>query len=154
MRNGELFIAGRLKDLIVIDGRNLYPHDIEMTVEQSHAALRPGCCVAFSVDISDEEHLIVAAELERHYQPEPGRLNGKSRNYADGSHPNGRSPADLNAVVRAIRRAVAEEHDVRVHAVVLLRVGSIPKTPSGKVQRRVCEASFLDGTLEHCAKNE
>jgi acyl-CoA synthetase (AMP-forming)/AMP-acid ligase II len=55
---------------------------------------------------------------------------------------------DLDAVVRAIRRTVAEEHDVRAHAVVLLRAGSIPRTPSGKVQRRVCKASFLDGTLD------
>ena len=51
-------------------------------------------------------------------------------------------------MVRAIRRAVAEEHDVRVHTVVLLRAGRIPKTPSGKVQRRACQASFLNGTLE------
>ena len=63
------------------------------------------------------------------------------------AHPNGRLPLDVEAVVRAIRRAVAEEHDVRVHAVVLLRAGSIPKTPSGKVQRRACQASFLNGTL-------
>jgi len=50
-------------------------------------------------------------------------------------------------VVRALRRAVAEEHDVRVHAAVLLKAGSLPKTPSGKVQRNVCQASFLNGTL-------
>jgi acyl-CoA synthetase (AMP-forming)/AMP-acid ligase II len=55
---------------------------------------------------------------------------------------------DVEAVVRAIRRAVAEEHDVRVYTVVLARAGSIPKTPSGKVQRRACQASFLEGTLD------
>lgn len=154
LRDGELFVTGRLKDLIIIGGRNLYPHDIELTVEQSHAAVRPGCCVAFSVDVADEERLIIAAEIERRYQPERHQLNGALRDCSHGSHPNGRSPADLDAVVRAIRRAVAEEHDVRVHAVVLLRAGSIPKTPSGKVQRRACEARFRDGTLENCAKNE
>ncbi len=154
LRDGELFVTGRLKDLIIIGGRNLYPHDIELTVEQSHAAVRPGCCVAFSVDVADEERLIIAAEVERRYQPELRQLNGESRDNSHASNQNGRSPADLDAVSRAIRRAVAEEHDVRVHAVVLLKAGSIPKTPSGKVQRRVCEARFRDGTLKQCAKSE
>lgn len=153
LRDGELFVTGRLKDLIIIAGRNLYPHDIELTVEQSHAAVRSGCCAAFSVDVTDEERLIVAAEVERRYQPERHPPNGGSRDDSHGSHPNGRSPADLDAVVRVIRRAVAEEHDVRVHAVVLLRAGGIPRTPSGKVQRRLCEARFRDGTLEHCTTN-
>jgi len=123
LRDGELFVTGRLKDLIIIGGRNLYPHDIELTVEQSHATVRSGGSVAFSVDLVDEERLIVAAEVER------------------------RQPHDLDDVVRAIRRAVAEEHDVRVHSVVLLKTGGIPRTPSGKIQRRVCEARFRDGTL-------
>jgi acyl-CoA synthetase (AMP-forming)/AMP-acid ligase II len=153
LRDGELFVTGRLKDLIIIGGRNLYPHEIELTVEQSHAAVRPGGCVAFSVDIADEERLIVAAEIERRYQPERYHLNGESRDYAHGSHLNGRTSAHPDAVVRDIRRAVADEHDVRVHAVVLLRAGGIPKTPSGKVQRRVCVTRFRDGTLEHSAKN-
>jgi acyl-CoA synthetase (AMP-forming)/AMP-acid ligase II len=154
LRDDELFVTGRLKDLIIIGGRNLYPHDIELTVEQSHAVVRPGCCVAFSVDVADEERLIIAAEVERRYQPERHQLNGESRDYSNGNHSNGRSPADLDAVMRAIRRAVAEEHDVRVHAVVILKAGGIPKTPSGKVQRHVCEARFRDGTLEHSAKNQ
>ena len=154
LRDGELFVTGRLKDLIIIGGRNLYPNDIELTVEQSHAAVRPGCSVAFSVDVADDERLIVAAEVEPHYQPQRHQLNGASRDSSHASHPNGRSPADLDAVSRAIRRAVAEEHDVRVHAVVLLKAGGIPKTPSGKVQRRICETRFLDGTLEQRAKSE
>src|SRR5271157_2787439 len=148
LRDGELFVTGRLKDLIIIGGRNLYPNDIELTVEQSHAAVRSGGCVAFSVEITDDERLIVAAEIERRYQLEQHNHNGESRDVSNGNGQNRRSPADLDAVSRAIRRAVAEEHDVRVHAVVLLRAGSIPKTPSGKVQRRVCEARFRDGTLD------
>jgi acyl-CoA synthetase (AMP-forming)/AMP-acid ligase II len=142
LKDGELFVTGRLKDLIIIGGRNLYPHDIELTVEQGHPAIRSACCAAFSVDVADEERLIVVAELERRYQPERHQLNGAAR-----SHPNGR-PLDVEEVTRAIRRAVAEEHDVRVHTVVLLRAGSIAKTPSGKVQRRACKASFLSGTLD------
>lgn len=161
LKDGELFVTGRLKDLIIIAGRNLYPHDIELTVEQSHPAIRSGCCAAFSVDVADEERLIVAAEVERHYLPlERDHHNGAIHNGAahngaghngasnDGAaHGNGRLLLNAEAMVRAIRRAVAEEHDVRVHAAVLLKAGSLPKTPSGKVQRNVCQAGFLNGTL-------
>jgi acyl-CoA synthetase (AMP-forming)/AMP-acid ligase II len=144
LKDGELFVTGRLKDLIIIGGRNLYPHDIELTVEQSHPAIRPGCCAAFSVDVADEERLIVTAEVERRYQPaDRCPQDGEAR-----SHPKVRPRLDVEAVVRSIRRAVAEEHDVRVDTVVLLRTGRIPKTPSGKVQRRACRAGFLDGTLD------
>jgi len=155
LRDGELFITGRLKDLIIIGGRNLYPHDIELTVEQSHPALRPGCSVAFAVDSTDEERLIVVAEVERRYQPSQARqVSDESCENSNGNHLNGRTPVDLGVVTRAIRRAVAEEHDVRVHEVVLLRAGAIAKTPSGKVQRRLCEARFRDGTLENLAKTD
>ena len=68
MKDGELFVTGRLKDLIIISGRKLYPQDIELTVEQSHPALRPACCAAFSVDGVGEEQLIVVAEIEPRYQ--------------------------------------------------------------------------------------
>jgi acyl-CoA synthetase (AMP-forming)/AMP-acid ligase II len=130
IKESELFVTGRLKDLIIISGRKLYPQDIELTVEQSHPALRPASCAAFSVDGIGEEHLIVVAEIEPRYQP------------------SARQSLDVEAVTRAIRRAVAEEHDVRVHTVVLLRAGRIPKTTSGKVQRHACRASYLKGTLE------
>jgi acyl-CoA synthetase (AMP-forming)/AMP-acid ligase II len=144
LKDGELFVTGRLKDLIIIGGRNLYPHDIELTVEQSHPAIRPGCCAAFSVDVADEERLIVTAEVERRYQAaDRYPQDGEARSY-----PKARPLLDVEAVVRSIRRAVAEEHDVRVYTVVLLRTGRIPKTPSGKVQRRACQARFLDGTLD------
>jgi acyl-CoA synthetase (AMP-forming)/AMP-acid ligase II len=144
MKNGELFVTGRLKDLIIIGGRNLHPEDIEMTVEQSHPAVRPACCAAFSVDGSDGEQLIIAAEVEPRYLP--AIRNAPHRD--PGAHSRARLPLDVAAVVRAIRRAVAEEHDVRVRTVVLLRAGRIPKTTSGKVQRYACQASFLKGTLE------
>jgi len=144
LKDGELFVTGRLKDLIIIGGRNLYPHDIELTVEQSHPAIRLGCCAVFSVDVADEERLIVAAEVERRYQPAARYpQDGEARSDAKV-----RPLLDVEALVRCIRRAVAEEHDVRAYKVVLLRAGRIPKTPSGKVQRRACQASFLDGTLD------
>jgi acyl-CoA synthetase (AMP-forming)/AMP-acid ligase II len=143
VKDGELFVTGRLKDLIIISGRNLYPQYIELTVERSHPALRPASCAAFSVDDNGEEKLIIAAEVEPRYQAAVcNPTNGEAR-----AGLNGRLPLDVESVVRAIRRAVAEEHDVRAHKVVLLRAGRIPKTTSGKVRRHACQASFLQGTL-------
>ena len=122
--DGELFVTGRLKDLIIIRGVNHYPQDIEQTVQSSHPALRPGAGAAFSVDAGEEERLVVVHEVER-----------SQRN------------SDLAEVTGAIRRAVTEEHEVDVHAVLLIRPASIPKTSSGKIQRRGCRTAFLEGTL-------
>ena len=144
VKDGELFVTGRLKDMIIISGRNLYPQDIELTVEHCHPAIRPACCAAFSVDNAGEEQLVVAAEIEPRYQ----LVDKKQPDDEARARPSRRSPLDADVVVRAIRRAVAEEHDARVHAVVLLRAGRIPKTTSGKVQRHACQVGFLKGTLE------
>jgi acyl-CoA synthetase (AMP-forming)/AMP-acid ligase II len=128
-KDGELFITGRLKDLIIIDGRNHYPQDIELTVEESHPALRPNCSAAFSVDAEGIERLVIVAEVAREYLP-------------------GRSQVlDVEAVTRAVRQAVSEQHGVPVHDFVLVRTGSISKTTSGKIQRRACRAGYLAGTL-------
>lgn len=126
LKDGELFITGRLKDLIIIRGRNHYPQDIELTVEQSHPTLRPSYGAVFSVEIEGEERLIVTQEVERQFL----------RNL------------DVDQVVDIIRQAVAEHHELEVYAILLLRTGSIHKTSSGKIQRQACRASFLDGSLE------
>lgn len=125
MQDGELFVTGRMKDLIIIRGRNYYPHDIELTVEQSHPSLRPGGGAAFSIDLNGAEQLIVAQEVERQHL----------RNL------------DSQAVIEAIRQAVSEHYDLRVHAVSLLKTGSMPKTSSGKIQRHACRTGFLNGDL-------
>jgi acyl-CoA synthetase (AMP-forming)/AMP-acid ligase II len=141
IHNGELFITGRLKDLIIIDGRNHYPQDIETTIEQSHAAIRAGCVAAFSVTVGSEERLVAVAEVERSFL---SALRKGATNPADSTKP----AADIPTVVGAIRRAIAERHDIRVHAVVLLKTGYIPKTSSGKIQRHACRAGFIAGTLD------
>jgi acyl-CoA synthetase (AMP-forming)/AMP-acid ligase II len=125
-QDGELFITGRIKDLMIIQSRNHYPQDIEMTVEQSHPALRPSSGAAFSIVFAEQEKLVVTHEIERSYL----------RNL------------NLNEVIGAIRRAVAEEHDLQVYTVLLLKIGGIPKTSSGKVQRRACRERFLAGSLD------
>ena len=125
-QDGELFITGRLKDVIIIRGQNHYPHDIELTVEASHPALRPGCGAAFTIENKGQERLIVVHELERSYLR---KLN-------------------VEEVVRNIRKAVTTQHDLQVYATVLVKTGSIPKTPSGKIQRYACRAGFLTGNLK------
>ncbi|MEH2007058.1 condensation domain-containing protein [Nostoc sp.] len=123
LHNGELFITGRAKDLIIIRGRNLYPQDIELTVERSHLSLRSGSGAAFSIEVQKEERLVVVQELEFRAKP------------------------NLEEVIAAIRQTVAEEHEVQVYAVVLIKPGTIPKTSSGKIQRRATRAEFLAGEL-------
>lgn len=133
----ELFVVGRLKDLIIIDGRNLYPQDIEHTVEKSHAQLRPNGCAAFSVDQQGREYLVVVAELE------PGLLR-ELRN-DDGTGARERKIEELS---RSIRQCVSDVHDAQVYDVLLLKPGKLPKTASGKIQRHACRVGYLAGTLD------
>src|SRR5262249_4037253 len=123
LHDGELFVTGRLKDLIIIDGRNHHPQDIESSAEQSHPTLQPGCCAAFSVEVDEEERLVVVAET---------------------NHP----PPDPEAVIIAIRQAVSECHGLHVYAVLLLKAGGIPRTSSGKIQRYACRLGFLSKNLK------
>ncbi len=127
---GDLFIAGRIKDLIIIRGRNHYPQDIELTVEQCHPALQPSAGAAFSIDAAGEERLVVVQELTRQ-----GRR------------------ADVDQVTQTIRQAVADQHEAQVYAIVLLKPGAIPRTSSGKIQRHACRASFLAETLDSVASS-
>lgn len=127
LSNGELFITGRLKDVIIIRGRNYYPQDIELSVEKSHQGLRANSGSAFSVEVEGEEKLVVVQEVERTYLRQ---LNTEE-------------------VVSAINQAVALEHELAIDTIVLLKPGSIPKTSSGKIQRSVCKEKFIDGSLEN-----
>ncbi len=123
-RDGELFITGRAKDLIILRGRNLYPQDIELSAERSHPALRAGCSAAFSVDREGEERLILVLEVDR-----------------------GTPPEELDPIANAVRMAVTREHEARVEDVVLAPPGSVPKTSSGKVRRHASRNAFLAGEL-------
>lgn len=124
MQDGELFVAGRLKDLIILHGVNVYPQDIERTVQQSHPRLRADCGGAFTVETGGREQLVVVQEVERHKQ------------------------ADVSSVIEAIRRAVAAEHEFAPDVIVLIRAGTVPKTSSGKIQRHACREGYLAGTLD------
>ena len=129
IKDGELFVTGRLKDLIIIRGENYYPQDIEWVVEKSHAALRPNSGAAFAIEVDGVEQLVIAIEVERQ----------KSKNL------------NVDEVVGAIRNAVAEHYELPVYGVMLLKRGSIFKTSSGKIQRQACRKAFLDGSLDSIA---
>jgi len=130
----ELYITGRISDLIIIAGRNYHPQDIELTVEHCHPAIRPSCCGAFSIDVDGEEQLIVVAEVDHR----PGNGNGAL------------SGAEI---IQAIREAVAATHQLQVYEIVLLRSGTIPKTSSGKIRRRDCKIGFQTQTLSRALLN-
>jgi acyl-CoA synthetase (AMP-forming)/AMP-acid ligase II/aryl carrier-like protein len=125
LSDGQLVVTGRLKDLIIVRGRNHYPQDIEHTAEATDPVLRPGCTAAFLADEDGgSDDLILVHEVRRD---------------AD--------EVDTGRLVARIRQAVAEEHGLQVHTVVLLHSGGLPKTSSGKVQRRLCQTQFLAGEL-------
>jgi acyl-CoA synthetase (AMP-forming)/AMP-acid ligase II len=128
IRNGHLFVTGRIKDLLIVRGLKHYPHDIEATAEQSHPALRPGSCAAFAVERGGEERVAMVAEIEPRFMLAAETMGA------------------MNAI-SAIRRAVADAHQVSLHAVTLVPAGTLPKTTSGKLQRFLCRDGFLDGTL-------
>ena len=146
LHHGELFVTGRLKDVIVIRARTHYPQDIEATVEQSHPALLPHGCAAIAVELDGEERLVVVQEVERRLY-----TSAKSTTAADpGSKPAAPAPRhlDIDTAIGNICQAVAEKHDVQVSTVVLIRTGSLPKTSSGKIRRHACRTHFLNQTLD------
>ena len=126
----ELFITGRLKDLILIRGRNHYPQDIEFTVEDSYPGLRANCGAAFSIDIDGTEQLVIVYEVERHEQH-----------------------LEVAQVAATIRQAVAQNHNLQVYDIVFIKTGTILKTSSGKIQRIACRAKYLSGQLENIGQS-
>ena len=165
LKDEELFISGRVKDLIIIRGRNHYPQDIEWTLENSHEAIRRNCSAAFSVEINGEERLVAAAEVERRYRKYYQHSKGSSeeeqrRHLPDRRHtvvdqgfsPELSQPPKIEDALVSIRQAIAEYHELQVHQVVLLKFGTIPRTSSGKIQRHACKAKLLDNTLDVIAE--
>lgn len=129
MECGGLYITGRLKDLIIIRGENHYPQDIEATVSECHPSLEPQRCAAFAVEGEDGEQLVIVQEVRR---TALRRL-------------------DADDVFRAIRGAVSRGHSLHTAAIVLIRPATLPRTSSGKVQRRLCARAFLAKSLAQVA---
>jgi acyl-CoA synthetase (AMP-forming)/AMP-acid ligase II len=121
LEDGELYVTGRIKALLIVNGRKLHAEDVERTVVESHPGGWPGGVAALAIDTGDREQLVICQELDRR---------------ADASH------AD---VMHAVKLAVAEQHQVAVAEVVLLRPGQIPRTSSGKVRRDACRDAYRSG---------
>jgi acyl-CoA synthetase (AMP-forming)/AMP-acid ligase II len=126
VHEGELYVTGRLKDLIIIDGRNHFPQDIEATVQEAHPAIRPNHVAAFAIPGEETERLVVVAE--RSSRIRPGAL-------------------DPDEVRRGVCGAVGIAHQVQVHEFVFVRPGGVPRTSSGKVARNACRQRYLAGDL-------
>ncbi|PSB06966.1 AMP-binding protein [Pleurocapsa sp. CCALA 161] len=126
MSDGELYITGRLHDVLVFWGLNHYPQHIERTIEQSHLGLKPNSGAAFSVEVEGKPRLVIAQEIERTQ----------------------RKALVMDEVVEAIRWQVFQQHFIDIYGIVLLLPGRIPKTSSGKVQRAKCKDMFLDRSLD------
>ena len=124
LRDGELFITGRTKDLIVIRGRNHYPQDIEATVQAAHECFRQGCGAAFEVMQDGQARLVIVQEVDHRCRD-----------------------LDAGKLIGDIRQAVVEQHELQVSGVALLESGSIPKTSSGKVRRSSCKSLYESGGL-------
>ena len=130
IRDGEVYITGRLKDLLIVRGHNLYPQDIEQTIEREVEVVRKGRVAAFAVNDQGLEGIGIAAEISRSVQ----------------------KILPPEALIKAIRQAVAEAYQEAPSVVVLLNPGALPKTSSGKVQRAACALRHADGSLDSYAQ--
>jgi acyl-CoA synthetase (AMP-forming)/AMP-acid ligase II/acyl carrier protein len=126
VRDGRLFVEGRLKDLVILGGSNYYPQDVEACAGRSHASLLPGRCAAFGVDGPEGERLVVACEQPREVPP----------------------GLDTAGLLRGIREAVTAEMEIAVSAVQILKQGALLRTMSGKIRRGACREAFLDRTWD------
>lgn len=125
LMNGELFVTGRIKDVIIINGRNLYPQDLEVAAQASHPGLQPFGGVAFSVEHEGQERLVIAQEVQREFLR-----------------------SDSAEMIAAIRQAIVRDYDVQAYAIALLKPGQVPRTSSGKVRRSLCRTSLMSRELE------
>jgi len=123
MHEGELYITGRLKNLIICEGKNHYPHDIERTVEGSHPAIRQAGSAVFSICKSGSEQIIIIVELEQ-------KLVLKTEE-----------------VIKAIRHSVSINHELHVNDIIITNAGGIPKTTSGKIRHFLCKEYYLNGVF-------
>jgi natural product biosynthesis luciferase-like monooxygenase protein len=120
---GELFVTGRSRDLIVLRGRNFYPQDFEMVAAQSHEAFQPGLSAAFAVNTDAEPHLVIVQETQNR-------------------------TLDFASACQVIREAVVGEYDISPGKIVFVRHGTLPRTSSGKIRRQECKSKFLTGELK------
>lgn len=155
--DNELCVTGRYKDLIIINGRNYYPQDIELIIEKSHVAIRSGCCAAFSLEIAGKETIVAVVEIERRYEEEKTTNSEIKNSFATFRQENVEidafsnkldKPVNFMEIVEAIRTSVAEEYNLQIYGIILIKAGKIFKTSSGKLQRHACRRGFLQRDMD------
>jgi acyl-CoA synthetase (AMP-forming)/AMP-acid ligase II len=129
VRRTELYVVGRRKDMIILSGRNIHPHDVERSAESAHASLSSGGAVAFSIDDGRREHLVVLVERD----PRPAPSGGGST---------------LRDVIDAVGRAIGRDHQVDASVIAVVPAGALLKTSSGKIRRQACRRAFRVGAIE------
>ncbi len=132
MQDGELYITGRIKDILIVNGRNHYPQDIEATASASHEALQAGSCAVFTLEVDGETQLVIAQEVKRA----------------------ARRHLDTETIFAAIHSAVVREHQLKVHTILLLKPSGVSKTHSGKIQRWQCQDQFVAKALPIIAQRD
>ncbi|MEC4875789.1 non-ribosomal peptide synthetase [Pseudomonas sp. NC26] len=130
MREGEVFVTGRLKDMLIVRGQNLYPQDLEKTLEREVELLRKGRVAVFAVDDQGEEGIGVAVEISRNVQ----------------------KTVQPEALIKTLRQVIADACRQAPAVVLLLNPGALPKTSSGKLQRSACRLRMNDGSLDCYAR--
>jgi len=149
LQDGELFITGRLKDLIIIRGRNLYPQDVEMVVERVVDFVQPNACAAFGIEVDGEERLALVVEADRALvRLARGVERETTAEATSGANSSADAASALDALVGRVRQTVGDEFEVPVHAVAFVRPGTFPRTSSGKVRRRACRDALLSNQLD------
>jgi acyl-CoA synthetase (AMP-forming)/AMP-acid ligase II/alkylation response protein AidB-like acyl-CoA dehydrogenase/acyl carrier protein len=141
MQDGELFITGRLKDLVIVNGRNVYPQDVEEVIEGAIDFIAPNMCAAFSVEIDGQERLAIVAEANR-------SLARAAQHQANAGSAIDQVLVRIELAARNICTLIARQFDVSVSSLVFVKPGSFPRTTSGKVQRARCKELALAGELE------
>ncbi|MBU0991885.1 MAG: aminotransferase class I/II-fold pyridoxal phosphate-dependent enzyme [Proteobacteria bacterium] len=128
--DGHLFVTGRLKDMIVVNGKNYYPQDIEFTISEHIDGIRKGGCAVFSAEGKDREHIAIVQEIRNEIVSESA----------------------INSLISQIRHIVREHHDISVSAVLLIKPGTILKTSSGKIRRKACRERFVQNAFSCVGK--
>jgi len=138
IKNGELFISGRQKDVLIIRGLNYYPQDLERSVEKVCPELRMGCGAAFSIEENEEEHLVMVYELEKEF------LAGYSEELKQ-------------SLAKRMIEVLSKEHEIELFAFVLVEHGEVPKTSSGKIAHYACKEAYLNKEMKelgHWSRHE
>jgi acyl-CoA synthetase (AMP-forming)/AMP-acid ligase II/alkylation response protein AidB-like acyl-CoA dehydrogenase/acyl carrier protein len=147
MRDGELFITGRLKDLIIINGRNVYPQDVEEVIERAIDFIEPNMCAAFSVEIDGQERLAIVAEANRSLV-RAAQQAAKDASKAEQLRAKDDYLAKIESMAHNICQVIGQQFDVSVSSIVFVKPGTFPRTTSGKVQRTRCRDMAVQGLLD------